>query len=97
MYLENNKGVEICEICKVFYTLFARMEVQLFEQLEFSENPVYERVISDLLDHKYSIVDDYFGLKLYAVWIAFSVWMLIRSVALIVKFRNRFKPKIASD
>ena len=36
------------------------MEVQLFEQLEFSENPVYERVISDLLDHKYSIVDDFF-------------------------------------
>ena len=36
------------------------METQLFEQLEFIENPVYERVISDLIDQKYSIVDDFF-------------------------------------
>ena len=36
------------------------METQLFEQLEFTENPVYERVISDLINQKYSIVDDFF-------------------------------------
>ena len=40
-------------------------------------------------------IGDYFGLKLTSVWIAFMVWMLIRSVALIVKFRKRFKPKVA--
>ena len=30
------------------------------------------------------------GLKLYAVWIAFFVWMLIRSGALVVKFRRKY-------
>ena len=39
-------------------------------------------------------IGDYFGLKLYAVWIAFSVWMMVRSGALILKFRKRFKPKV---
>ncbi|HEA28395.1 MAG TPA: MATE family efflux transporter [Leeuwenhoekiella sp.] len=39
-------------------------------------------------------IGDYFGLKLYAIWIAFTVWMLIRGIALILKFRKRFKPKI---
>ncbi|MFX0556180.1 2OG-Fe(II) oxygenase [Maribacter sp. CXY002] len=36
------------------------MHVELFEQLEFKENPLYERVIDDLLDKGYSIVDDFF-------------------------------------
>ncbi|MGO4912359.1 2OG-Fe(II) oxygenase [Leeuwenhoekiella sp. W20_SRS_FM14] len=36
------------------------METQLFEQLNFTENPVYELVISDILDRGYSIVDDFF-------------------------------------
>ena len=36
------------------------METQLFEQLEFTENPAYERVISDLMEQQYSIVDDFF-------------------------------------
>lgn len=39
-------------------------------------------------------IGDYFGLKLYAIWIAFAVWMLIRGGALILKFRARFKPKV---
>jgi putative MATE family efflux protein len=39
-------------------------------------------------------IGDYFGLKLYSIWIAFSVWMLIRGVALIINFRKRFKPKL---
>ncbi len=34
---------------------------ELFEQLDFVENPLYERIITDLLDHQYSIVDDYFS------------------------------------
>ncbi|MGX1024851.1 MATE family efflux transporter [Psychroflexus sp. MBR-150] len=33
------------------------------------------------------LIADYFGLKLYAIWIAFFVWMLIRSLTLIFKFR----------
>ncbi|MFI8377743.1 2OG-Fe(II) oxygenase [Leeuwenhoekiella sp. NPDC079379] len=36
------------------------METQLFEQLQFTENTVYEKVISDILDKGYSIVDDFF-------------------------------------
>ncbi|WP_031426894.1 MATE family efflux transporter [Flavimarina sp. Hel_I_48] len=40
-------------------------------------------------------IGDYFGLELYSIWIAFSVWMLIRGVALILKFRKRFKPKVS--
>jgi putative MATE family efflux protein len=33
---------------------------------------------------------DYFELKLYAIWIAFFVWMLIRSLSLILKFRLKY-------
>lgn len=33
---------------------------------------------------------DYLGLKLYAIWIAFFVWMLIRSLALVIKFRIKY-------
>ena len=32
------------------------------------------------------------GWGFYAIWIAFVVWMAIRGGALIVKFRNKFKP-----
>ncbi|MBZ9629056.1 MATE family efflux transporter [Psychroflexus sp. CAK57W] len=36
------------------------------------------------------ILFDYLGLKLYAIWIAFFVWMLIRSIALVIKFRKKY-------
>ncbi|MFD0932470.1 MATE family efflux transporter [Psychroflexus salinarum] len=36
------------------------------------------------------LILDYIGLKLYAIWIAFFVWMLIRSIALVVKFRSKY-------
>lgn len=36
------------------------------------------------------ILFDYLGLKLYAIWIAFFVWMLIRSIALVIKFRRKY-------
>lgn len=36
------------------------------------------------------LILDYFGFKLYAIWIAFVVWMLIRSVVLVVKFKNKY-------
>ncbi|GAA4310675.1 2OG-Fe(II) oxygenase [Pontixanthobacter gangjinensis] len=36
-------------------------DLELFEQLDFREDPLYERIISDLLEKKYSIVDDFFN------------------------------------
>lgn len=39
------------------------------------------------------LIADYFGLKLYGIWIAFTVWMILRSVILIVKFRAKYLHK----
>lgn len=39
------------------------------------------------------LIGDYFGLELYAIWIAFFVWMLIRSSALVIKFRKKYLHK----
>ena len=39
------------------------------------------------------LIADYFGLKLYAIWIAFFIWMLIRSGALVIKFRRKYLKK----
>ena len=39
------------------------------------------------------LIGDYFGLKLYAIWIAFFAWMLIRSSALVFKFRRKYLKK----
>lgn len=36
---------------------------ELFEQLEFKENPLYEKIISDLLEDQYCIVEDFFDLE----------------------------------
>ncbi len=33
----------------------------LFEAIPFEENPLYERIISDMLSHNYSIIDDFFS------------------------------------
>ena len=33
---------------------------ELFEQIGFVENPVYEEIISDLLEKKYSVIDNFF-------------------------------------
>ncbi len=37
---------------------------------------------------------DYLGLELYGIWIAFTVWALIRAAALAIKFRKIIKPKL---
>lgn len=37
------------------------MANELFEQLEFVENPMFESIIDDLLQKKYSIVDGFFS------------------------------------
>ncbi len=34
--------------------------VELFEQLEFQENPLYEKIIAGLLEDQYCIVEDFF-------------------------------------
>ncbi|MEL6304887.1 MAG: MATE family efflux transporter [Bacteroidota bacterium] len=34
----------------------------------------------------------YMGWGFYAIWIAFVVWMLIRGLALVVRFRQKFRP-----
>lgn len=39
------------------------------------------------------LLADYFGLKLYAIWFAFFVWMLIRSGALVIQFRRKYLNK----
>jgi len=39
------------------------------------------------------LLADYFGLKLYAIWIAFFVWMLIRSSTLVIYFRQKYLHK----
>tara|TARA_R110002050_G_scaffold16719_1_gene50518 strand:- start:169843 stop:171177 length:1335 start_codon:yes stop_codon:yes gene_type:complete len=36
----------------------------------------------------------YFNLQLYGIWIAFTVWMLIRGGALVIEFRRKFLPLI---
>lgn len=36
------------------------METQLFEQLQFTENTVYENLITDILENSYSIIDNFF-------------------------------------
>lgn len=38
------------------------MENELYEQVNFVENPVYEKVISDLLEQQYSVVENFFDL-----------------------------------
>ena len=39
------------------------------------------------------LIGDYFGLQLYAVWMAFTVWMILRAGILVVKFRKKYLHK----
>ena len=39
------------------------------------------------------LIGDYFNLKLYAVWLAFTVWMLMRAGILVFKFRRKYLVK----
>ena len=39
------------------------LEAELFEQLEFKENPLYEKIISGLLEDNYCIVENFFNLE----------------------------------
>ncbi len=35
-------------------------------------------------------ISDFLGLKLVGIWIAFTVWMLLRAGILVVKFRTKY-------
>ncbi|MGX1927915.1 MATE family efflux transporter [Flagellimonas sp. 2504JD4-2] len=39
----------------------------------------------------------YLGWGFYAIWIAFVVWMMIRGLALVWKFRRKFKPLVQNS
>ena len=39
------------------------------------------------------LIGDYFNLKLYAIWMAFTVWMLLRAGILVVKFLRNYLHK----
>jgi len=41
------------------------------------------------------LIGDYYNLKLYAIWMAFTVWMLMRAGILVVKFRRKYLHKNA--
>ena len=43
------------------------------------------------------LVFDYYDLKLTAIWIAFTLWMIARGLPLIIKFRKKFLPLIQND
>ncbi len=47
-------------ICGLFICLSMAVN-ELFEQLDFVENPLYEKIIADLMDRQYSIVDNFFS------------------------------------
>ncbi|GLB53482.1 MATE family efflux transporter [Neptunitalea chrysea] len=36
------------------------------------------------------LIGHYMGLQLYGIWIAFTVWMLVRSVGPVLKFRSKY-------
>lgn len=36
------------------------------------------------------LIGDYYNLKLYAIWLAFTVWMLLRAGILVFKFRRKY-------
>lgn len=43
------------------------------------------------------LVFDYYDLKLTAIWIAFTLWMIARGLPLIIKFRKKFLPLIQDN
>ena len=40
------------------------------------------------------LVGDYLNLKLYGIWLAFTIWMLLRMGILVVKFRRKYVQKL---
>lgn len=60
MFLFVKERVDICTIFAQFYKK-PKMNEELFEQLEFAENPLFETIIENLLQQQYSVVNDFFA------------------------------------
>ncbi len=60
---EKNFVLMMWESCVIFASFFLNspMATELFEQLEFEENPLFETIIADLLQKQYSVVDNFFS------------------------------------
>lgn len=43
------------------------------------------------------LLTDYLGLKLYGIWIAFGVWMIVRGGTLVYRFNKRYKYRISES
>jgi len=41
------------------------------------------------------LIGDYLNLKLYAIWMAFTIWMVLRAGILVIKFRRKYLHKNA--
>ncbi|WP_299062951.1 MATE family efflux transporter [uncultured Polaribacter sp.] len=41
------------------------------------------------------LIFDYYNLKLTAIWIAFTLWMIARGLPLVIKFRSKFLPLVS--
>jgi putative MATE family efflux protein len=39
------------------------------------------------------LIGDFFNLKLYGIWLAFTVWILVRAGVLVIKFRRKYLHK----
>ncbi len=46
-------------ICEIFSEM-VQTDLELFEQIDFKENPLFERIINDLMERKFSIIDNFF-------------------------------------
>lgn len=53
---------ERADFCTIFahFCKTPKMNEELFEQLEFEENPLFETIIEDLLRQQYCVVNDFF-------------------------------------
>lgn len=40
------------------------------------------------------LIGDYYGLKLYAIWMAFAVWMMIRGATLVIRFQRKYLQQV---
>tara|TARA_B100002051_G_scaffold259037_1_gene278060 strand:+ start:97 stop:849 length:753 start_codon:yes stop_codon:yes gene_type:complete len=61
IFIINEKNQSISALYLPTFLKNPKMTEELFEQLEFVENPLFETIIDDLLQQQYSIVNDFFS------------------------------------
>ena len=95
-----NKDPDVLEIFKDVFWIVLLM--QPINALAF----IYDGIFKGLGEAKYLrnlllvatfggfmptlLIADHFGFQLYAVWMAFGVWMILRSFTLVFKFRKKY-------